>query len=99
MDYINGGKGHVRLRAKTTTIGKDSSCDIIIKGLTIGKVAATIKRTRDGYIFRYVEGMAKPRINDRRVTDEAVVLTESDIIKIGSTKLQFVIKTNRKKNN
>jgi pSer/pThr/pTyr-binding forkhead associated (FHA) protein len=99
LNYLSGGKGHVRLRSKTTKIGKDSSSDILIKGMTIGKVAATIKRTRDGYVFRYVDGFTKPRINDQRVTDEAVILNESDIIKIGSIKMQFVIKSVRKRTN
>ena len=99
LNYLNGGQGHVRLRSKLTKIGKDSSSDIIVKGLTIGKLAATIKRTRDSYVFQYVDGFAKPRVNGQRVTDEAVILKESDIIKIGSTKMQFVIKTVRKKTN
>ncbi len=99
LNYLSGGIGHVRLRSRLTKIGKDSSSDIIIKGLTIGKLAATIKRTRDGYVFQYVDGFTKPRVNDQRVTDEAIILNESDVIKIGSTKMQFVIKTVRKKTN
>ena len=93
LNYLNGGEGHVRLRSKQTKIGKNASSDILLKGLTIGKVAATIEKTRDGYVFRYVDVFTKPRVNDQRVADEAVILNESDIIKIGSTKMQFVIKT------
>jgi pSer/pThr/pTyr-binding forkhead associated (FHA) protein len=97
LNYLNGGRGHVRLRSQQTKIGKDSASDILIKGMTIGKLAATITRTHDGYVLQYVEGFAKPKVNDQKVADERIILQESDIIKIGSTKFQFVIKAVRKK--
>ena len=92
LNYLNGGEGRVRLRSKLTKIGKDPSADILIKGLTIGKTAATIEKTRDGYVLSYVGGFAKPRVNDQKVTNEPVTLKESDIIDIGSAKFEFVIK-------
>lgn len=92
LDYLSGGEGHVRLRSKLTKIGKDASSDILIKGLTIGKTAATIERTHEGYVLSYVGGFAKPRVNDQRVTNEPVILKESDIIDIGPAKFQFIIK-------
>jgi pSer/pThr/pTyr-binding forkhead associated (FHA) protein len=92
LNYLNGGEGHVRLRSKLTQIGKDTSSDILLKGLTIGKTAATIERTREGYVLSYVGGFAKPRVNDQKVTNEPVILKESDIIDIGPTKFEFVMK-------
>jgi pSer/pThr/pTyr-binding forkhead associated (FHA) protein len=92
LNYVNGGEGHVRLRSTLTKIGKDASSDILIKGFTIGKTAATIERTREGYVFSYAGGLAKPRVNDQKVTNEPVLLKESDIIDIGSAKFQFVMK-------
>ena len=97
LNYLTGGEGYVRLRSKITKIGSDHSCDIVIKGWTIGKTALTISRTEDGYVLNYVGGMAKPRVNDHKTIKEAVILKESDIIEIGGTKLQFVIKKVRKK--
>ena len=92
LNYLNGGEGHVRLRSKLTQIGKDASSDILIKGLTIGKTAATIERTREGYVLSYIGGFAKPRVNNQKVTNEPVILKESDIIDIGSAKFEFVMK-------
>ena len=92
LKYLSGGEGHVRLRSKQTKIGKDASSDIIVKGLTTGKTAATVDRTREGYVLSYVGGLAKPRVNDQKVTNEPVILKESDIIDIGSAKFQFVMK-------
>lgn len=97
LSYLSGGEGNIRLRSKLTKIGKDSSCDIVIKGFTIGKTAATISRTEEGYVLNYVGGMKKPRVNDQKVNKKAVILKESDIIDIGATKLQFIIKKVRKK--
>jgi pSer/pThr/pTyr-binding forkhead associated (FHA) protein len=92
LKYLSGGEGLVRLRSKQTKIGKDASSDIIVKGLTIGKTSAIIERTREGYVLSYVGGLAKPKVNDQKVTDEPVILQESDIIDIGSAKFQFVMK-------
>ena len=97
LNYLTGGNGYVRLRSKITKMGTDPSCDIVVKGWTIGKTAITINRTENGYVLNYVGGMAKPRINDRKTIKEAVVLKESDIIEIGGIKFQFVIKKVRKK--
>jgi pSer/pThr/pTyr-binding forkhead associated (FHA) protein len=97
LNYLTGGEGYVRLRSKITKLGTDASCDIVIKGWTIGKTALTISRTEEGYVLNYVGGMTKPRVNDRKTTKEAVILKESDIIEIGGTKLQFFIKKVRKK--
>jgi predicted component of type VI protein secretion system len=97
LHYLTGGKGHLRLRSKITKIGTDASCDIVVKGWTTGKTALTISRTDDGYVLNYVGGMAKPKVNDRKVIKEPVILKESDIVEIGSAKWQFAIKTLRNK--
>ena len=71
-------------------IGKDAASGILVKGWKIGKIAATISRTRDGYFFSYVNGFAKPRINNKRASKKPQKLNESDIISIGSIQLQFI---------
>jgi hypothetical protein len=90
ITYIVGGEGTLALKQKITKIGKDAACDIVIKGWKIGKTAATIRRTRDGYLFSYVSGFAKPRINNKKASKKPHKLNESDIISIGSFKLQFI---------
>jgi hypothetical protein len=64
----------------------------VVKGFTIGKTAATINNTADGYVLSWVGGFSKPRINNQKVSKEPALLKESDIIEIGSAKLQLVIK-------
>ncbi len=97
ITYIVGGDGTMALKQKVTKIGKDAFCDIVVKGWKIGKTAATISRTRDGYFFSYVSGWAKPKINDKKVSKKPQKLEDSDIIVIGSVKLQFIGKKRESK--
>ena len=94
ITYMVGGEGTLALKQKVTKIGKDASCDILVKGWKIGKTAATISRARDGYIFSYVSGFTKPKINNKKVSKKPHRLNESDVISIGSIKLQFIGKKN-----
>jgi hypothetical protein len=61
-----------------------------VKGWTIGNTAATISRTRNGYFFSYVNGFAKPKINNKKASKKPQKLNELDIISIGSIQLQFI---------
>ena len=96
ITYIVGGEGTLALKQKVIKLGKDAACDIVLKGWNIGKTAATISRTRDGYYFSYVSGFAKPKINDKKASKKPSKLNDSDIISIGSTKLQFIGKKQKK---
>jgi hypothetical protein len=90
LSYLAGGEGTLALKQKVIKIGKDGASDILVKGWKIGKTAATISRTRDGYFFSYVNGFAKPRINNKKASKKPQKLNESDIISIGSIQLQFI---------
>ena len=96
LTYLAGGEGTLALKHRSTKIGRSPSCDIVVKGWTIGKTAATISRTREGYFFNYVDGFTKPKINDKKVSKTPHMLVDSDIIAIGSMKLQFIAKKPKK---
>ena len=96
ITYLAGGEGTLALKHKVTKIGKHAASDIVVTGWTIGKIAATISRTRNGYFFSYVSGFAKPKINDKKASKKLWKLNESDIISIGSIKLQFIGKKQKK---
>jgi pSer/pThr/pTyr-binding forkhead associated (FHA) protein len=96
ITYIVGGEGTLPLKNKLTKIGKDPSSDIVVKGWAVGKTAATIRRTRNGYFFTCNEGFARPKINDSRAPKKPYKLVDSDIIAIGSMKLQFISKKPKK---
>jgi pSer/pThr/pTyr-binding forkhead associated (FHA) protein len=90
ITYMSGGEGTQALKKRLTKIGKDPSSDIVIKGWGIGKTAATISRTRDGYFFSYVKGFSKPKINAKKASKKPYKLADSDVIDIGSVKMQFI---------
>jgi hypothetical protein len=68
----------------------------VVRGCKIVKTAATISRTRHGYFFSYVSGLAKPKINDKTASKKPQKLSEMDIIQIGPLKLQFIGKKPKK---
>ena len=90
LSYLTGKKHNVQLNAKMIRIGKDANADILVKGLGIGKTSAVINRMPDGWYINYVEGILKPQLNNRALKKSAK-LENLDIIKLGSTKLQFLI--------
>ena len=89
--FIEGGNGNIELLKKITKIGKDSECDIIVKGVMMGKVAASINRTPEGYLLSYVSGLVKPKVNGITV-NTSIKLEEYDNIRIGSVEMQFYYK-------
>lgn len=91
MTYLTGGEGKIVLKNKLIKIGRDDTADIKIKGLTLGRFAATISKRSDGYYISYVGGMARPRVNEAPIT-QSQLLKDMDIIEIGPAKLQFFLK-------
>ncbi|MBW2584938.1 MAG: FHA domain-containing protein [Deltaproteobacteria bacterium] len=88
LTYLAGGSGQIKLAHKITTIGKDPSSDIVVKGMLVDPTTATIKKEPDGCYLRYISGLAKPKVNEKPVT-ESTLLQDLDIIEIGSVRLQF----------
>ena len=88
LTWLAGGKGQVKLARKITTIGKDPSSDIVVKGMLIDPTTATIRLESDGYYLDYISGLSKPKVNENTVK-EPTILKNLDIIEIGSAKLQF----------
>ena len=91
ITYLAGGEGKIVLKNKLIKIGRDDTADIKIKGLTLGRFAATISKRSDGYYVSYVGGMARPKVNEQPIT-QSQLLKDMDIIEIGPAKLQFVLK-------
>ena len=90
LSYITGKRRNIKLNAKMTRIGKDPNSDILVKGFGIGKTSAVINMLPDGWHINVVGGLSKPRLNNT-ILKYSAKLENLDIIKIGSTKLQFLI--------
>jgi len=91
LTYLAGGRGELDLAGSLIKIGKDPTCEIVVKGWWVGWTAATISRRPDGYYLSYAGGWSKPKVNDRSV-NKSVLLQDLDVIDVGSVKLQFFAK-------
>ncbi|WP_454874447.1 ATPase, T2SS/T4P/T4SS family [Paraburkholderia xenovorans] len=71
------------------TIGKDASCDVIVKGLLIGKLQARIVREHNAYYIEDQGGIAATLVNGTAITRYGP-LTEADQIEVGVTTIRIV---------
>jgi pSer/pThr/pTyr-binding forkhead associated (FHA) protein len=94
LTYLAGGNGEIKLSAKITKIGKHPRSDVVVRGLLVGQTAATISRRPDGFYLSYVDGIAKPKVNETPVK-RSTLLNDLDIIYLGSSKLQFFERKSR----
>ena len=90
LTYLAGGKGRIELTQKITSIGKDPTSDIVIKGLLINPTAVIVTKKTDGFHLSNIGGRPKPKVNDEPVK-KSIILYDQDIIEIGSVRLQFSV--------
>lgn len=91
LAFLAGGEGETRLTKDVIQVGRDPSCDIVVRGLLVGKVAFAVDRRPRGYFLRYVGGTSIPKVSGHAVR-QSMKLEDLDIIEIGSSKLQFFAK-------
>lgn len=78
------------LRERVTTIGKDDSAAIRLKGFFAPKVAALVNRRREGY-FISPSGKKPLKINGTEV-NQRYDLKDGDIVEVAGVKMQFYLK-------
>jgi pSer/pThr/pTyr-binding forkhead associated (FHA) protein len=83
-------KKEYELKERVSTIGKDDSAVIKLKGLFAPKVAALINRRKDGY-FITPSGGKEIKINGNKV-EQRYDLKDGDIVEVAGLKMQFYIK-------
>ena len=88
LTYLAGGKVQIALTRKITSIGKDPTSDIVIKGLLISPTAVIITKKADGFYLSNIGGRPRPKVNDEPVK-KSIILYDQDVIEIGAARLQF----------
>ncbi|MEN6319846.1 MAG: FHA domain-containing protein [Syntrophaceae bacterium] len=78
------------LKERITSIGKENSAGIHLKGFFAPKVAALINRRKEGYFITPAGGKSL-KVNGQEV-DHRYDMKDGDIVEIASLKLQFYIK-------
>jgi len=87
LQQSSGAPKVLKLSKDTTLIGSGDHTDVQIKGLTIGRVAASINRSGDSYLLTYQGGMAKLKVNGDPA--ETHPLKNGDKFSIGSFQFEF----------
>ena len=90
LSYLTGKKTLIQLSGNLIKIGRDPKSDVLVNGFGLGQTAAVMNKMTDGWYISYVGGFSKPRVNDT-ILKKPMKLKNFDIIKFGSTKLQFLL--------
>jgi pSer/pThr/pTyr-binding forkhead associated (FHA) protein len=90
LSYLSRGGTRFRLNGNLIRIGRDPKSEVPVKGFGIGKTAAIITKLSDGWYISGAGGFFKPKLNDA-ILEKSIKLKHFDIIKIGNTKLQFIL--------
>jgi pSer/pThr/pTyr-binding forkhead associated (FHA) protein len=83
----SGAPKVAELDKEIINIGSGDDADIQIKGITIGKIAATIKRTGPKYEIIFKGGMARVKFDNKNVDRKDLV--NGDKFAIGSYNFEF----------
>lgn len=86
----NTDRKEYELKERVTTIGKDSSAFVHMKGFFAPKVAALVNRRKTGY-FITPSGGKELKVNGIRV-DQRHDLKDGDVIEVAGLKMQFFLK-------
>lgn len=76
------------LDREETFIGKDSGCDIIVKGWLLKKIEAKIEKRNDGYYLCPVAKKSRIKLNYKPLKS-SLKLREFDVIEAGRAMIQF----------
>ncbi|MBN2254531.1 MAG: FHA domain-containing protein [Deltaproteobacteria bacterium] len=82
--------GEYELKDRVTTIGKDDSALIKLKGFFAPKIAALVNRRKEGY-FISPSGKKPLKINGEEI-DHRYDLKDGDIVEVAGVKMQFYVK-------
>ncbi len=78
------------LRERVTTIGKEDTAGIHLKGFFAPKVAALVNRRKEGYFITPAGGKSL-KVNGQEI-DHKYDLKDGDIVETGGLKMQFYVK-------
>jgi pilus assembly protein CpaF len=80
------GKAQARTLKASATLGKDPGCEIVLKGLLIGKIQAVIEPRNGHWYIEDKGGIASTLVNGQPITSYGP-LTDTDEIEIGSFRI------------
>lgn len=90
LTVIEGNASPVKLvlKGKTIKVGKDSTCDLRLSGLFLGKIQFTIAHRKEGYVIAHHSGLRETLLNGKKLTG-IHLLKAMDIIQVAGIKIRF----------
>lgn len=92
ITFLDGSRDPFAIEKPLVTIGKETACDIVVKGLFVEKTAAVIRQSKKNFYIRPFVEKSRIKVNYKTVKEE-IPLKDFDVIEVGATKMQFYIKT------
>ena len=90
ITFLDGNREPFAIDKPLIIIGKETGCDIVVKGLFVGKTAAEIRQSKEIFYIRPSALKSRLKVNYKTVKEETV-LKDFDVIEVGSTKMQFYL--------
>jgi predicted component of type VI protein secretion system len=90
ITFLDGKRETFVIDKPLIKIGKETGCDIVIKGLFVGKAAAEIRQSKGTFYVRPSAEKSRLKVNYKTVKEETV-LKDFDVIEVGATKMQFYL--------
>ncbi len=84
-------KREYELRDRVTTIGRDSSAGIRLRGWFTPKIMALVNRRKEGYFISPAAKNKLPKVNGVEIR-ERYDLKDGDVVEVPGLKLQFYVK-------
>jgi len=78
------------LKERVTTVGKDDSAGIRLKGFFVPKMAALVNRRKEGY-FITPSGGKSLKVNGEEI-EHRYDMKDGDVVEVGGLKMQFYVK-------
>ncbi len=91
LAFLSERRKDFPLGERPVRIGKELTSDIAVGGLFVAATAAVINRLEDGWHISRVGGIARVKVNGVAVR-AATKLNRLDIISLGRTKMQFLVR-------
>jgi pSer/pThr/pTyr-binding forkhead associated (FHA) protein len=90
ITFLDGKREAFAIDKPLIQIGTETSCDIVVKGLFIGKAGAEIRQSKEIFYIRPSVLKSRLKVNYKTIKEETV-LKDFDVIEVGSTKMQFYL--------
>lgn len=78
LEYLTGGMRGIKQRLEQPIVRVSASGQVVV-----------VSRRKTGYFVTHLEGLNRPTLNGRSVSNRAVALNHDDVLEMNSTRIRF----------